>query len=780
MNQINVLQKKINFKGLIRAPGGEDILKALMLIICQRASLLGLYPFGNAFLMSLANADTAYLYIPTLALGAFLSGGTAARYIISALIIWIYKALIPTGNKNRLLNSAVCAGVLFVCGLYYVLSSASPQTGFLMLLLEAGVGFLSCYVFSNAGKLFEQQKNNEPPSREGAASLLITIAIIMLGLSGITLPFFMDLRCILGIYLILCITMYSQYSVSVLFALVCGFLTNPDSPAAFTAATVFAVAAFFSSLLKYFGQIGASIGFLTGISICILLLGDTSYMPVSLIDIFASAAVFAFIPLRFHQRTGIFLANALKPDDIRRDFRIKEYITEELNSISNTFSEFSRQFTGSFQRAYEQESNNPSKIFDETAERICTDCSRCNDCWHKNFNDTYKYMFEIYNTIANTGFCSVHEAPLIFTQRCIQPELFLKEFNHVYELSRQEELNKGTRNGERRLVSNQYIEISKIIGRLSEEIEGNFFFDEQKEKQIIGVCSKEAVYLRDLNVVKNSEGYYEVFFVPGSENEIDKICNIASDILEIKMKTAFCKNKSIVKLITDNSFEVHISQAQKKKDNEPVSGDTVLFFETDRSKYYIILCDGMGSGCDASRESRMTAELLGGFLKAGFSKSAALNLINSTLALKMDREGFSTIDLCEIDLRSGKCEFVKIGGAQSFVKTGDSINVISAKGLPAGILEEINPDNIECTLSDNDMIVMVSDGVSEAGYGMMRGEWIKRLMRLEGIEENDLAKSIVNSARKKIYPRTPDDMTAVVITIHKINQAEMPTEENVV
>ena len=503
-------------------------------------------------------------------------------------------------------------------------------------------------------------------------------------------------------------------------------------------------------------------------------------MPVSLIDIFVSAAVFAFNPLRFHQRTGIFLANALKPDDIRRDFRIKEYITEELNSISNTFSEFSRQFTGSFQRAYEQENNSPSRIFDETAERICTDCSRCNDCWHKNFNDTYKYMFEIYNTIGNTGFCSVHEAPLIFTQRCIQPELFLKEFNHVYELSRQDELNKGTRNGERRLVSNQYIEISKIIGRLSEEIEGNFFFDEQKEKQIITICSKEAVYLRDLNVVKNSEGYYEVFFVPGSENEIDKICNIASDILEIKMKTAFCKNKSIVKLITDNSFEVHISQAQKKKDNEPVSGDTVLFFETDRSKYYIILCDGMGSGCDASRESRMTAELLGGFLKAGFSKSAALNLINSTLALKMDREGFSTIDLCEIDLRSGKCEFVKIGGAQSFVKTGDSINVISAKGLPAGILEEINPDNIECTLSDNDMIVMVSDGVSEAGYGMMRGEWIKRLMRLEGIEENELAKSIVNSARKKIYPRTPDDMTAVVITIHKINQEEMPTEENVV
>ena len=161
----------------------------------------------------------------------------------------------------------------------------------------------------------------------------------------------------------------------------------------------------------------------------------------------------------------------------------------------------------------------------------------------------------------------------------------------------------------------------------------------------------------------------------------------------------------------------------------------------------------------------------------GFTKSAALNLINSTLALKMDREGFSTIDLCEIDLRSGKCEFVKIGGAQSFVKSGDSIRIISAKGLPAGILEEINPDNIECTLADNDMIVMVSDGVSEAGYGMMRGEWIKRLMGVEGIENDELSKSIVNSARKKIYPRTPDDMTAIVITIHKITDEIIDNDE---
>ena len=87
-------------------------------------------------------------------------------------------------------------------------------------------------------------------------------------------------------------------------------------------------------------------------------------------------------------------------------------------------------------------------------------------------------------------------------------------------------------------------------------------------------------------------------------------------------------------------------------------------------------------------------------------------------------------------------------------------------------MESINTDNITRELYDNDMIVMVSDGVSEAGYGMMRGEWVKGLMKSEGINNQELAKSIVSSARKKIYPRTADDMSAVVITLHKIEALE--------
>ncbi len=767
MNQPNILKQKIDFHSLIRAPGKKDAILALLTLICQRAVILDFHPFGCIMFAAMAKTQMAYLYVIAILLGSLTSGADTPKYLLASLIIWATKIFMLKKEDNKVLGTLISAGAIFVCGLYGIFIKGTYISGVATLLLEIVFAAISYSIFSNLNLLIEQQQKNEPVSKENAVSLVVVIMIALWGLSGITLPYSISIKTIISIYMILCLSMYSNFSISATFAMICGFVGSSNSPQALSCAGIFGISAVLASLLNGFGQLGSSIGFMSGVTISMLFARNYQVLPLSVADILISVFIFALLPIKFNQYTGIFLANTFKFDSSRRDFRIKDYITEELNCFSHTFSEFARQFKSSFQKGTEN-IYSPASLFDETAERICADCCRFGDCWHKSFNDTYKYMFTILDTTEKEGQCTIHNAPIVFTQKCIQPDLFLNEFNHVYEMHKLDTLQKGMRFGERKLVSNQYIEISKVIQELSEEIEGNFFFDEQKEKMILSECSKEAIYLKDLNVIRDSEGYYEIYLSLCSESDFRKICEIASAVLGMKMKRVYCKNKSIQKLACDDIYNIDISYFQKEKDSEPVCGDTVVHFKTDKGKYYVILCDGMGSGCDASKESRMTADLLSGFLKAGFSKNIAINLINSTLALKMDREGFSTIDLCEIDLRSGRVEFIKIGGAQSYIKTEKNLETVSSKGIPAGIMESINTDNIVRNLEDNDMIVMVSDGVSEAGYGMMRGEWVKGLMKTESISNQDLAKSIVAGARKKIYPRTPDDMSAVVITLHKI------------
>ncbi len=766
MNQTSFTKQKPTLNSLIKVPEKRDIFLAFLTFLCQRSQLLGFNPFGCILFCAVGKRESFYLYVAAILSGSLLSNAQTAKYVAASLLISLFKLFYAEKENKKIINFCIAPVAVFLCGLVSVFIMGTHIEGVASLFLESVFSLTAYAVFSDFNTLLDRRRKNLPATKENAVCFLILTMLCIRGLSNIPIPLSISLETIACIYMILCLSMYSSFQSCAAFALICGFVGCSDEKSALSCGGVFGISAIFASLLKGFGQAASAIGFISGITICILTAGNFFRFPLSASDIIIGTLAFSMLPPKFNRHTGVFLANIFKFDCEGQNYRIRDYIAEELNTLSVTFSEFARRFKTSFQKGTDNIFS-PSSLFDETASRICSDCTHFCDCWQKNFNDTYKYMFSILDATEKHGECTVKNAPVVFTQRCVQPELFLNEFNHIYEINKSNILEKGIRFGEREFVSDQYIEISKVISNLSEEIGESFFFDEEKEKQILSECSKEGIYLKDLNVVHNSDGYCEMYYSVPIDSDEDELISIAERILGIKLKSVICKNKSIKKLICANSYAVSIGFFQKEKETEPVSGDTLVHFETDKGKYYVILCDGMGSGCDASRESKMTADLLSGFLKAGFSKNTAVNLINSTLALKMDREGFSTIDLCEIDLRSGRTEFIKIGGAQSYIKSGGTIETVSLKGIPAGICESINTDNIKRQLSDGDMVVMVSDGVSEAGYGLMRGEWVKGFMKSDEYDNQKLAEKIVGSARKKIYPRIPDDMSAVVITLHK-------------
>lgn len=767
MNQLINLTKNHQRKLTLPTLCKKDIILLIMTVFCQRAGVVDAFPFGISLFLALATSKNAYFYFVCVLAGALFGNASFIKYLFASVVVLLFKLFSKNDEENLLKGFGISFLSLITGGLYLVFLRNNYILDLSYLFLEIIACFVFYLIFKNIPQLFLHIEKNEPVPKDLAISQMIFLGVFIWGLSGIYLPFSVNVKTVVCIYLILCTTMYANLPTSCAFSLVLGFIAYQNSALSLSCAGIFGISSLFASLLKRLGHIGVAIGFLSGVLLSLFYAGDIGFLPFSVADIFICSLLFAILPSKINQYTGIFIMNTFQSNKQRRDFRIKEYITQELDSFSNTLSEFSRQFKNSFSKTPDTLKISKTSLFDEVAERICANCNRFSSCWQKNFNDTYRYMFSIYNTIEKDGFCDISSLPLVFSQKCIQPELFLNEFSHVYEINRRDLIKDGENTIKRSFVSNQYKEISQIIKNLSQEIEGNFFFDEKKEQDIILLCQREGIYIRDLNVVKDKEGYYQMFFAPSDDEIIMNILKIAQEVFNTKMKRVYCKNKSIIKFVTDDLYVPDVYVYQSEKEGEEICGDTVTHFRTDKNKYYIILCDGMGSGSDASKESKMTSELLAGFLKAGFSKNTAISLINSTLALKMDREGFSTIDLCEIDLRSGKTSFLKIGGAKSYVMKNNEIEVIKNDSLPAGLLEEINENNITTTLGENDIVLMVSDGICEAGYGLIRGEWIKPLIKESLNDLQNLSKKIVKNARKKLYPKPSDDMSCVTVVLRK-------------
>lgn len=144
---------------------------------------------------------------------------------------------------------------------------------------------------------------------------------------------------------------------------------------------------------------------------------------------------------------------------------------------------------------------------------------------------------------------------------------------------------------------------------------------------------------------------------------------------------------------------------------EADNGDRCAYFAGTGSKYYVVLCDGMGTGMGAVREGQAAVQILSQLLGAGFPAQHALRSLNSLCALR-DRAGAVTVDLAEICLDSGRVTLYKWGAAPSYFLTREGAERIGQPGPPPGLAVEGYREEMEqFSLKRGQCLILASDGV---------------------------------------------------------------------
>ena len=187
----------------------------------------------------------------------------------------------------------------------------------------------------------------------------------------------------------------------------------------------------------------------------------------------------------------------------------------------------------------------------------------------------------------------------------------------------------------------------------------------------------------------------------------------------------------------------------------PVSGDRGATCRDRFGRFYVLLCDGMGTGPEARAESDLAAHLLASLLEAGVNADSAMDLLNGFYLLRKTT-AFATMDLLRLDLRSGKGELYKWGAAPSYLQREGGVEKIGTAAPPpgCGIGPSHRPGRCELSLRDGETLVMVSDGAY--------GEETERL--LAGFSQGtvrDLASCLITLGEAD----AADDRTAVVLRL---------------
>ena len=209
-----------------------------------------------------------------------------------------------------------------------------------------------------------------------------------------------------------------------------------------------------------------------------------------------------------------------------------------------------------------------------------------------------------------------------------------------------------------------------------------------------------------------------------------------------------------------------------------ISGDAAVSCGLPGGSRALILSDGMGQGIKAAAGSRLVVTRLRRNLKAGMPVAAAIKEVNRYMIEQAEgadmSEEFATVDLTVIDRQSRRARFYKMGAATSFIMRGGRVRKIKGTALPVGIIPKLRLTHISAVLKEGDLIVMVSDGITDADRNDLEARWLCDYLSEEiysadfdtgRMSARQIAADILAEAEARYVGRERDDLTVAAALI---------------
>lgn len=748
----------------LRQYTGEIIDFALSFAFANSSVFSSCVPFGLAYYAAYFKSSSWIAKFLGVLLGTLLSTGPimSLKYIFPLMIYTFSGAFI------KLEKTYIKAGIM---GMLLLASSTvfCFLDGFLLYDAVLGISesflcFAGVFVMKNGIPALKKGTERSIISPEELISITAVYAILILSLSKIPPIYGIKISNVLSIALILVMCLKGELGMGAAIGVVVGVINGISNYNLTSVIGAYAFSALCAGFFKPYGKVGVSLGFILANSLAAIFLNSSTEILISVYDIMAASVLFFVMPDIVIDYFTSFSQNARTAVFGKGD-ETKEIIRKRMISASDSLKELSKMFVCIEGVRYSK--SDIIKMFNSASEKVCAKCPTRYVCWQSDYIGTYNEMLEMLKISDDKGVITPKNMPVSFKNKCTNPEEFSLAFNNMTESLKIDKIWRSKLVESRRNAANQLSSIGDVIKNISDDVCAKV--DTCLEDIIKAELDKLGVkYNYVWMIVKNAdEEKFEITVsLKSYSDSLDKsVKEAVSNAVgkDVRVGKVFKTNGEIVlKILPKEKFSIDVGVSQACKDGEEKCGDSYLSICLDGGGHVLAISDGMGTGENAHKESMSAIKLLEGFFEAGFETQTSLNLINSALLLKSENEGFSTMDLCSVDLCDGKVRFIKICGAASYIKTENKTERIMFSSLPMGIMERVDSPSCVRKIKGESMIIMMSDGVYESA----EEGWVeKALCDIHTANPKVMSDTLLKKAIENCNGERKDDMTVIAARV---------------
>ena len=807
--------KKVNIKDVIKKLFAKEnlVLYVITFLISmvgfsENSLILSFAPFGLAIIAGALsnNRPIGVMYVLSL-IGTFISFGLTNLlvYFLTSLVFFIAILIRRPRIQENVNEKKKIGGHLFFAVLMVQVVPMFFRDFYVFELLSGimlGITTLIFYkIFANSITLIIDFGTKRAFTIEEVIGTSLLLAITVTAFDAIDILGF-SIKNILSILIVLVLGWKNGMLVGatggITIGAVLGIITGTE-PVMIAA---YAISGLIAGLLNRFGRIGVIVGFTIGnVVLAYVANGYMADLIVFQEILIASLGLLAIpknIEINIEDLVG---STKLLPEVTPRDLEENKDTIYKLNSMSETIYDMAESYGEaaatilSDKELKAQEKSNMDMFVEELKKNL--EELEDNMLYEEMYYPTEKLITDIFNYLLDNEVITEKEFVKILeknnnyivgfdnTKSQANEDIYkiVKAINYSYRVSKINFIWKKKMDESKKNVSEQLKGVSQAILKMAQDIdkEEDKFIDTKKE--MLKLLEQKDIVVKDIEIKEKSSGRYIVQVYTdvcenpdGTECDIKKIGRIISKVLGQKMtiqdqECGLRLNRSMCKFtyISDDNYNIQIGMAKSTKSGSPVSGDSALHTKLQDGKYLLVLSDGMGSGPEAMKSSKIAVKMLERLLAAGFEKDVSLKLINSTLSANTEEDMYATLDIEILDLYNGNMEFIKNSACPTYLKRGRDVQLLKSMTLPTGILNDVDLVVYDFDLQDGDIIVMCTDGVIDSNKEYLNKElWLKYL--LEDVQVNDaqkIADIIIGEAIDNDFGNQKDDMSVIVAKVSK-------------
>ncbi|NPV54582.1 MAG: SpoIIE family protein phosphatase [Firmicutes bacterium] len=217
------------------------------------------------------------------------------------------------------------------------------------------------------------------------------------------------------------------------------------------------------------------------------------------------------------------------------------------------------------------------------------------------------------------------------------------------------------------------------------------------------------------------------------------------------------------------SIFVEVDYSNLPKAGEELCGDSVEVARTGNS-VIVVMADGLGSGVKANILSTLTTKIAASMLKGGLELDEVVETLSHTLPVCQIRKlAYSTFSIVQV-FNSGDAYLAEFDNPPAFfIRDGK----VTGLATSARVIASRTVRECRFTVSNEDAIVLTSDGVVHAGVGGVLNlgwQWSNVAEYLEGLagrhqDASSIARRLTRVCYHLYAGQPGDDATAVVLKV---------------